>query len=122
MVLAVCLERAEGDVELALQVFERVRFNRSHVIHMSSISVRDDYHTLDFESDLFKEHPEIINVPRQAWVLGFDAKKNAEEHFDQLAADVKSGRQGTLEELSLPAGGNFDLENRDFYVPEKAVL
>lgn len=122
VVLAVCLERAEGDVELALQVFERVRFNRSHVIHMSSISVRDDYHTLDFESDLFKEHPEIINVPRQAWVLDFDAKKNAEEHFDQLAADVKSGRQGTLEELSLPAGGNFDLENRDFYVPEKAVL
>lgn len=122
VVLAVCLERAEGDVELALQVFERVRFNRSHVIHMSSISVRDDYHTLDFESDLFKEHPEIINVPRQGWVLDFDAKKNAEEHFDQLAADVKSGRQGTLEELSLPAGGNFDLENRDFYVPEKAVL
>ncbi|EOD52551.1 putative fad binding domain protein [Neofusicoccum parvum UCRNP2] len=92
VVLAVCLERAERDVELALRVFERVRFNRSHVVHMSSISVRDDYHTLDFESELFKEHPEIINVPRQAWVLDFDARQDAEENFDRLAADgYKSG-------------------------------
>ncbi|KAF4539591.1 FAD binding domain containing protein [Lasiodiplodia theobromae] len=122
VVLAVCLDKAGGDVPLALRVFERVRFNRSHVIHMSSVSVRDDYHFLDFESELFRENPGIVSVPRQAWVLDFDARKDAEENFERLAGDVRSGKEGTLEELALPAGGDFELENRDYYGPQKASL
>ncbi|KAK7431022.1 hypothetical protein QQZ08_002552 [Neonectria magnoliae] len=115
VVLAVCLEKAAGDVPLALQVFERIRFNRSHVIHQSSITARDDMHTIDWESDFIKEHPEVLNIPRMAWVLDFDAKADAEEHFDELAADVKSGRKGTIQELSLPATGAFDLSERHYF-------
>ncbi|KAH6991405.1 salicylate hydroxylase [Ilyonectria sp. MPI-CAGE-AT-0026] len=107
VVLAVCLEKAAGDVPLALQVFERIRFNRSHVIHMSSITARDDMHYIDWESDFINEHPEALNIPRMAWVLDFDAKADAEKHFDQLAADVKSGKKGTIQELSLPTGKYF---------------
>ncbi|KAH6887677.1 salicylate hydroxylase [Thelonectria olida] len=114
VVLAVCLEKAAGDVPLALQVFERIRFNRSHVIHESSITARDDMHYIDWESDFIKEHPETLNIPRMAWVIDFDAKTDAEKHFDRLAADVKSGKKGTIEELSLPATGTFSLEARDY--------
>ncbi|KAH7156022.1 salicylate hydroxylase [Dactylonectria macrodidyma] len=115
VVLAVCLEKALGDVPLALQVFERIRFNRSDVIHRSSITARDDMHYIDWESDFIKEHPEVLNIPRMAWVLDFDAKADAEEHFDQLAADVKSGRKGTIQALSLPATGKFDLSERHYF-------
>lgn len=106
--LAVCLEKAKGDVSLALRVFERIRFNRSHVIHMSSVSNRDTYHTADFDGEYLLAHPEAINVPRPNWVVDHDVKAVAEEHFDRLAEDVKSGRKGTIEELSLPADGNYE--------------
>ncbi|KAL1637013.1 hypothetical protein SLS58_009539 [Diplodia intermedia] len=122
VVLAVCLGKAKGDVRLALQVFERTWFSRSHFIHMSSTSVRDDYHTIEFESNLFEEHPEMLNMPRRGWAIDFDARKNAEKHFDQLAVDVKGWCKGTLEGLSLPAGGNFDLNSRDFMHSKSGAL
>ncbi|KAL5329615.1 hypothetical protein ACEPPN_003130 [Leptodophora sp. 'Broadleaf-Isolate-01'] len=119
--LAICLEKSKGDVPLALRVFERIRFNRSHITHMSSISVRDEYHNADWASSMIDDNPEGLNIPRPAWVVDFDAEKNAEEHYDQLAADVKSNRQGTIEELSLPAGGSFDISERDYYNSSKQI-
>lgn len=110
---ATCLEKAAGDVPLALQVAERVRYNRSHVIHQSSVSNRDSYHNWTWTPELAAKHPEVLTVPRPDWIVEFDARKAAEENFDRLAADVKSGRQGTIEELSLPAGGSFDLMQED---------
>jgi 2-polyprenyl-6-methoxyphenol hydroxylase-like FAD-dependent oxidoreductase len=113
--LAVCLEKARGDVQLALKVFERIRFNRSHVIHQSSISNRDTYHNADFSGDYLVQHPELMNVPRPNWVVDHDARANAEEHFEHLAADIKRGKPGTLQELSLPADGNYEDETLRVY-------
>jgi hypothetical protein len=116
VVIAVCLARAQRnnhiDVPLALRVFERIRFNRSHITHLSSVSNRDGYHNADFDSDEILRHPEILNLPRFRWVLEFDAERDAESHFDHLAADVRNGRKGTIEELSVPAGGTFDISER----------
>lgn len=110
--IAVALDRANGDVQLALKVFERIRFNRSHAVHMSSIQMRDGYHNVDWDGPEIKENPEIVNMPRFAWVIEHDAEANAEAHFDHLARDVRIGRKGTIEELSLPAGGDFDVTKR----------
>lgn len=110
--IAVALDRAKGDIPLALRVFERIRFNRSHVIHMSSIQMRDGYHTVDWDSDAITEHPEVLNLPRYAWVIEHDAEANAEKHFAKLARDVKSGRKGDIRELAIPAEGNFSVESR----------
>ncbi|KAK3322790.1 MAK1-like monooxygenase [Apodospora peruviana] len=111
--LAIALDRAQGDVPLGLRVFERIRFNRSHVTHMSSISVRDGYHNVDWDGDLIKKNPQVLNLPRLSWVIEYDIFSEAEKHFDQLAADVRSYRPGTIQELALPAGGTYDvLENR----------
>ncbi|PHH89413.1 hypothetical protein CDD83_6108 [Cordyceps sp. RAO-2017] len=110
--LAVCLARAAGDVPLALRVFERVRFNRSHVIHMASILIRDGYHNIDWDGDDIKKNPQILNLPRPAWVIEHDVEAEAESHFDRLAADVRAGTPGSLAELSIPAGGDYEPESR----------
>ncbi|KAK7417296.1 hypothetical protein QQZ08_011676 [Neonectria magnoliae] len=109
--MAICLEKAQGDVPLALQVFERIRFNRSHVIHQASISTRNIYHKNNWTLEMVKKHPDSLVMPLLDWVLDFDCQKNAEENYARLAEDVKSGKTGTIEELSLPAGGNYDSMN-----------
>lgn len=110
--IAICLANAKGDVPLALQVFERIRFNRSHIIHQSSLSVRDVYHKHDWTPEFVQEYPDSLSMAGFDWITEFDCQREAEKHFDHLAADVKSGRNGTIEELALPAGGNFDDQTR----------
>lgn len=112
VVIAIALKRANGDVPLALRVFERIRFNRSHVTHMASISTRDGYHNVDWDGDFIKENPQILNLPRPDWVIEHDVYTNAEENFQHLADDVKSGREGPIEELALPAGGDYNPDSR----------
>lgn len=110
--LAVALDRAKGDVALGMKVFERIRFNRSHVTHMASISIRDGYHNVDFEGEEIKKNPQILNLPRPEWVLEYDITAESEKHFAALAKDIQEGRKGTIQELAIPAGGNYDLESR----------
>ncbi|KAI6090274.1 salicylate hydroxylase [Hypoxylon rubiginosum] len=105
--VAICLEKAKGDVPLALQVFERLRFNRSHVIHQASISTRNIYHKTNWTREMVEKNPDSLVMPLFDWILDFDVQKNSEEHFDRLVEDIRSGRQGTIEELSLPAGGDY---------------
>jgi 2-polyprenyl-6-methoxyphenol hydroxylase-like FAD-dependent oxidoreductase len=110
--LAIALKRANGDIPLGLRVFERIRFNRSHVTHMASITIRDGYHNVDWEGEELRKNPQILNLPRPSWVIEHDIEKEAEEHFAHLAEDVKSYKPGTVEELALPAGGDYKPESR----------
>lgn len=113
-VVAMCLQKAKGDVALALQVFERIRFNRSHAIHQASISTRNIYHKHDWTPDFVKKHPNSLIIPLYDWIVDYHVFEEVDRHFDHLAEDVRSGKQGTIQELSLPAGGDYD----DMYVKE----
>ncbi|KAH8894024.1 salicylate hydroxylase [Thozetella sp. PMI_491] len=106
--VAMCLQKSQGDVPLALQVFERIRFNRSHVIHQASISTRNIYHKYDWTPEFVDKHPESLVLPLFPWITDYNVFEEVEKHYDHLATDVKSGKQGTLEELALPAGGSYD--------------
>lgn len=119
--LAVCLRRAAGDVPLALRVMERIRFNRSHVTHMASITVRDGYHNFDFDGDGILENPQVLNLPRPEWVIEYDIERESEEHFEKLAADVRAGKEGSIQELALPAGGDYNEESRKVGATKVAV-
>ena len=46
-------------------------------------------------------------MPLMDWIVDFDARKTAEDNFERLAADVLSGKKGSIENLSLPAGGDY---------------
>lgn len=71
---------------------------------------------------MVQKHPDSLVMPLPEWVVDFDVQKNAEEHFDRIAAEVKSGKKGTIEELSLPAGGDYTWMNlRDEAEDEKAA-
>ncbi|KAH8889602.1 salicylate hydroxylase [Thozetella sp. PMI_491] len=105
-VAAVCLQKARGDVPLALRVMERIRFNRSHATHQAGSAIRELWHGDNWE--VFDAEPDKVAQARNDWVLDFDPVKNAEDYFEQLAEDVRSGKPGTIEELALPAGGHYD--------------
>ncbi|KAJ4188538.1 hypothetical protein NW759_016830 [Fusarium solani] len=105
-VAAVCLQRAKGDVPLALRTMERIRFNRSRITHQAGSAIRELWHGDNW--DILEADPEKTAQARGDWVLDFDPIKNAEEHFDRVAEEVRSGKTGPLAELSVPAGGTFD--------------
>lgn len=104
--VAICLQKAEGDVPLALKVTERVRFNRSHVTHQAGSQIRETWHENPWEK--LEDDPEKIAMARGDWVTDFDPGFNTEYHFEKLAADVRSSKQGSLQDLSLPAGGIYE--------------
>ncbi|OQE29456.1 hypothetical protein PENSTE_c002G03703 [Penicillium steckii] len=109
--ISMCLQKCEGDVALGLQVFERIRFNRSHTIHQASISTRDIYHKNDWTPEMVKRNPNSLVLPFYDWVTEYNVFEEVENNYGRLAADIKAGRQGSIEELSLPAGGNYDAMN-----------
>lgn len=104
-VIAICLERANGNVPLALEVFERIRYNRQLVIQMTSITNRDEYHHVEWTPEFIKEHPNALVLRRPDWILEFDAKQDAEDNFSKIVEEIKKGKQGSLRELAIPAGG-----------------
>ncbi|CAG9938718.1 unnamed protein product [Clonostachys rosea f. rosea IK726] len=106
--VAMCLQKCQGDVELGLQVFERIRFNRSHVIHQASISTRNIYHNNDWTPELIEQYPGSLIIPLLPWVTDYNIFEEVDKHYDQLAKDVKSGKKGTIGHLALPAGGSYD--------------
>jgi 2-polyprenyl-6-methoxyphenol hydroxylase-like FAD-dependent oxidoreductase len=105
--VAMCLEKAVGDVPLALQVFERIRFNRSHTVHQASISTRDIYHKNDWSLEAVGKNPDSLVMPLMDWVVNFDVVEAVESNFERLAGEVRRGIEGSIEELSLAAGGTY---------------
>ena len=45
-------------------------------------------------------------------MIEHDAEENAEKHFEHLAQDIRNDRQGTIEELAVPAEGDYNIDNR----------
>lgn len=107
--IAACLDKAKGDVSLALRAFERIRFNRQHTIHMSSISNRDEYHKIEWTRDFVEAHPDALKIHSADWIIEHDARGNVDEHFDHVVEDIKSGKDGTIFELSVAATGNIKI-------------
>ncbi|KAF9888970.1 hypothetical protein FE257_008140 [Aspergillus nanangensis] len=105
---AICLQKCGGDVAAGLQVFERMRFNRSHVIHQASILTRNVYHKNEWTPEMVRRFPDSLVIPFYPWITEFDVFANAEEHWERLLADVRSGKKGSLEGLALPAGGDYE--------------
>ncbi|KAB5580373.1 salicylate hydroxylase [Coniochaeta sp. 2T2.1] len=116
---AICLQKCDGNVAEGLQVFERVRFNRSHVIHQASILTRNIYHKNDWTAELVREFPDSLVIPFYPWITDFDVFTNTEENFDRLLQDIRDNKPGTLEELSLPAGGDYSAMLLEKRAPEE---
>ncbi|KAF9878321.1 hypothetical protein CkaCkLH20_04359 [Colletotrichum karsti] len=83
--LAICLRRAgKGNVPTALKAYQNLRYDRVRAVQQTGLSTRELWHKTDWAK--VKENPESIALPREDWILEFDAEKHAEENFDKLLA------------------------------------
>ncbi|KAJ0284061.1 hypothetical protein Brms1b_006840 [Colletotrichum noveboracense] len=98
--VAACLGKSDGDVKLALEVAQRLRYHRANKFHANAIVHRDVFHKVDW--DTIQANPKEWAMKRFPRVRDFDAQAVVDEWYDKVKEDVISGKEGTLEELAIP--------------------
>jgi 2-polyprenyl-6-methoxyphenol hydroxylase-like FAD-dependent oxidoreductase len=87
---AVCLELAgsKENVPEAIRAFEKIRYGRVLATQRTGVTNRDAWHKADF--DYVRKNPESVKLPRQDWVLNFDASKHAYDVYRETVEELKS--------------------------------
>ncbi|KAH6662542.1 putative MAK1-like monooxygenase [Halenospora varia] len=81
--LAVCLKRAgKENVPAAVKSYQEIRYDRVRKVQKTGETTRDMWHKADW--DKVKKDPKAIELPREDWVMLFDAERHAEEVFDEV--------------------------------------
>jgi 2-polyprenyl-6-methoxyphenol hydroxylase-like FAD-dependent oxidoreductase len=94
-VIAACLDVAGKDrVQEAVRVFEKIRYDRVHRIQATGVTTRESWHKADWVA--IREDPTRLHLPREEWILNFDAEADAYESY----ARVRAGLAGQKEEPS----------------------
>ena len=89
VVLAACLELAgKKEVPLAVQSFEKIRYERVHKAQATGVKTRERWHKANW--DTIRETPEAIHLTREAWLLNFDAEADCYQRFDEVKAGLQS--------------------------------
>ncbi|KAH9889647.1 FAD/NAD(P)-binding domain-containing protein [Xylariomycetidae sp. FL2044] len=92
VVIAVCLRRGgKANVPASVRAHERIRYDRVRETQKTGESTRDMWHKTDWAK--VKENPEMIQFPRQDWIFGFDAERNAEETYDEVVRQQQQQQQ-----------------------------
>ncbi|KAF2790749.1 putative monooxygenase [Melanomma pulvis-pyrius CBS 109.77] len=87
--VAVCLARAGKDnVPEALRAYEKIRYPRVLATQRTGVTNRDAWHKADW--DFVRKNPESVKLPRQDWVLNFDAKTHAEEVYEKTVEELRA--------------------------------
>lgn len=87
--IAVCLRRVANNKALipqAVKAHEKIRYERVKAVQKTGETTRDLWHKTDWAK--VKEDPNIIQFPRQEWILMHDAERHAEDEFDKAFAEV----------------------------------
>lgn len=83
VVMAACLDKAGKDkVVEAVQVYEKLRYERVHKIQATGVTTRESWHKADWDA-IWKE-PTLLHLKREAWILGFDVEENAYADYERL--------------------------------------
>jgi 2-polyprenyl-6-methoxyphenol hydroxylase-like FAD-dependent oxidoreductase len=87
VVLAACLELAgKGHVTLAVNAFEKIRYERVHKAQAMGVKTREKWHKANWNA--IKEKPEDIHLTREEWLLNFDAEADCYERYDEVVAGL----------------------------------
>lgn len=97
--MAVCLTRCGKEhIQEGVATFEALRYERVRAAQKTGEQTRDTWHKADW--DEVKKNPESMKLKREAWLLDFDAKEYAEDHY---AATVTLLREkGAGREYNIP--------------------
>ncbi|KAK3346096.1 hypothetical protein B0T25DRAFT_268448 [Lasiosphaeria hispida] len=83
VVMAACLDKAgKGNVQEAVKVWEKIRYDRVHRIQQTGITTREQWHKADW--DAIWKNPESMHLQREDWILGFDAEEDAYARYDEI--------------------------------------
>ncbi|KAG9228915.1 putative MAK1-like monooxygenase [Amylocarpus encephaloides] len=81
--LAVTLKRAgKANVPAGVRAYQDIRYDRVKKVQKLGEATRDMWHKTDFEK--VKKDPKSIELPREDWVMKFDAERHAEEVFEKV--------------------------------------
>ncbi|KAK6064226.1 hypothetical protein SCUP515_11901 [Seiridium cupressi] len=87
--IAMCLKKAGKDrVGRALQAYQDIRYERVKAVQKTGESTREMWHKADWTK--VKENPDSIKLPREDWILQFDAQEHAAEVLDGIFAEGQS--------------------------------
>jgi 2-polyprenyl-6-methoxyphenol hydroxylase-like FAD-dependent oxidoreductase len=87
--LASCLDIAgKQNVKEAMQVYERIRYERVHKIQATGVTTRDKWHKADW--DLIWQDPTLLHLKREAWILNFDVEENAYSEYENVRRSLHS--------------------------------
>lgn len=85
--LAACLNIAGKDkVTEAMQVYEKIRYERVHKIQATGVTTRDKWHKADW--DLIWQDPTLLHLKREAWILNFDVEENAYSEYENVRGSL----------------------------------
>jgi 2-polyprenyl-6-methoxyphenol hydroxylase-like FAD-dependent oxidoreductase len=85
---AICLELAgKNNVPEALRAYEKIRYPRVLATQRTGVTNRDNWHKADF--DYVKKNPESVKLPRQDWVLNFDAAGHAYDAYQKEVEELR---------------------------------
>ncbi|KAH7117898.1 hypothetical protein B0J11DRAFT_536988 [Dendryphion nanum] len=91
VVMAACLDKAgKKNAQLAVNAFEKIRYERVHEAQAMGIKTREKWHKANWDN--VQKDPEAIHLTREAWLLNFDAEADAYAKYDEIAASLKSER------------------------------
>ncbi|OQE01246.1 hypothetical protein PENVUL_c043G07192 [Penicillium vulpinum] len=86
--LAICLELAgKQRVKLALQVVEKIRYQRTSIIQESGNAIYSQMRDPDWEA--IEKNPSIMKFPRPAWIFGYDVRHDVYEQFPAAMSAVQ---------------------------------
>ncbi|EXF82441.1 hypothetical protein CFIO01_01901 [Colletotrichum fioriniae PJ7] len=98
--VAACLGKSNGNVQLALEIAQRIRYHRANKFHANAIVHRDAFHKVDWAT--IEANPKEWALKRFPRVRDFDAQAVVDEWYDTVKEDVLSGKGGTLKDLAIP--------------------
>lgn len=90
--LAACLDIAgKQNVEEAMQVYERMRYERVHKIQATGVTTRDKWHKADW--DQIWQDPALLHLKREAWILNFDVEESAYSQYEDIRRSLHSEKE-----------------------------
>lgn len=98
--VAHCLEASDGDVKLALEAAQRLRYHRSNAVHKSGQVNRDAFYKVPWDD--IEAAPAEWAKKRFPKLKPWDPLVFAQERFPAVAEDIKNGVTGHLDDVAVP--------------------
>ncbi|KAL6404549.1 FAD binding domain protein [Ilyonectria robusta] len=98
--VAECLASSGGDVKLALEAAQRIRYHRSNAVHESGQKNRDAFYKIPWDD--IEAAPEEWAQKRFPKLRPWDPLQWTKEHFPKVAEDIKNGITGCLDDVAVP--------------------